>query len=308
MKPEPRTRIREIGEQLDRNVFPVVYNRGIVRPNGGPGSSSILGLEMRHEAAGSSQPATGPWQWPPRRQGTPGRPWPARRSRSAGASASVVNAQLRSAYDEGLTDCARAYPTLAAWDSEHGMWLVAESAIVDGLDRASLFLLHLPYYRTLRVRGWGFWRTAVSRTWIGPRHTNFPDGSICAFEVADGTWNPGDPPVALLDLYTVWAARHLHLEWFGRWPGFQSVPQPAERICEIRDDEFCGCGNSTDLYWDCCKLGDLRKTTSAEMIDFWGLQRRHPPFEIVEAAWRQEPPLPSAELQPISLSTQAAAA
>lgn len=308
MKPEPRAVIREIGEQLDRGVFPVVYNRGIVRPSGAPGSSSIHGLEMRHEAAGSSRPATGPWQWSPRRQGAPGIPWPARRFRPAGAPAPVVSAQLRSAYEEGLTDCARAYPSLAAWDSEHGMWLTAESVIVDGLGRTALFLLHLPYSRTSRVRGWGFWKTAASRIWIGPRHTNFPDGSICAFEIADGTWNPGDPPVALLDLYTVWAAKHLHLELFDRWPGFQSVPRPAERMCEIRDDEFCGCGNHTSLYRDCCKSGDPRETTSAEMIDFWGLHHRHPPLEIVEAAWRQAPPHFSAELRSISSTIHPAAA
>lgn len=308
MKPEPRTRIREIGKHLDRGLFPAVYNRGIVRPNGASGSSSLLGLEMCHEATGSSRPATGPWQRSSRGQGAPGRPWPARRSRSAGAPAPVVSAQLREAYLAGLTDCARAYPTLVAWDSGHGMWLKAESAITDGLGRTALFLLHLPYSRTLRVQGWGFWKTAVSRTWIGPRHTNFPDGSICAFETADGTWGPGAPLVALLDLYTVWAARHLHLEWFGRWPGFQSVPHPAERICEIRDDEFCGCGNFTDLYRDCCKPDDLRETTSAEMVDFWGFQRRRPPQEIVEAAWQQESPHLTAELQPISLRTQPAAA
>jgi len=308
VKPGPKTKIREIGEQLDRSVFPVIYNRGIVRPNGAPGSSSIHGQEMRHEAAGSSRPATGPWQWSPRGQGAPGRPGPARRSRSAGAAAPVVSAQLQSAYGEGLTDCARAYPTLEAWGSAREMWLMAESEIVGGLGRTALFLLRLPYSRTLRVQGWGFWKTAVSRTWIGPRHTNFPDGSICAFEMADGTWKPGDSPVALLDLYTAWAARHLHLEWFGRWPGFQSVPHPAERICEIRDDEFCGCGNSTHLYGDCCKAVDLREMTSVKMIDFWGFQRRHPPLEVVEAAWRQEPPHLSAELQPISPPIQTAAA
>ena len=298
MKPEPKTRIREIGKQLDFGLFPVVYNRGIVRPNGARGSSSTNGQEMHHEAAESSRPATRPWQWSPRGQGAPGR------SRSAGAAAPVVSSQLRSAYGEGLKDCARAYPTLEAWDSEREMWLMAESAIIDGLGRTAFFLLHLPYSRTLRVRGWGFWKTAVSRTWIGPRHTNFPDGSICAFEIADGTWKPGDSPVALLDLYTVWAARHLHLESFGRWPGFQSVPLPAERICEIQDDEFCGCGNFTGLYRDCCKPGDLRETSSAEMIGFWGFQRRHPPLEIMEAAWRQKPPYLTAEFLAISSPTR----
>lgn len=308
MNPGPKTKIREIGEHLDRGVFPVVYNRGIVRPKGASGSLSIHGQEMRYEAAGSSRPATGPWQWSTRGQGAPGRPGPARRSRSAGAVAPVISAQLRIAYGEGVTECARAYPTLVAWESEREMWLIAESAIVDGFDRTALFLLCLPYSRSLRARGWGFWKTAVSRTWIGPRHTNFPDGSICAFEVTDGTWNPGDPPVGLLDLYTVWAGRHLHLEWFGRWPGFQSVLQPAERICEIRDDEFCGCGNFTNLYRDCCKPGDLRKTTSAEMVNFWGFQRRYPPSEIVEAAWREEPSHLSAALHPISSTTHWAAA
>jgi len=306
--PEPITRIRELGEQLDLGVFPVVYNRGIVRPHNTSGSSSIRGQEKRHESAGSKRPATEPGQWASRWQGAPGRPWSARRSRSAGAAAPVVSAQLRSIYGEGLADCVRAYPTLVAWESEHEMRLIAESAIVDGLGRTALFILHLPYSRTLRIRSWGFWKTAVSRTWIGPRHTNFPDGSVCAFEAADGTWNPGDPPVALLDLYTVWAARHLHLEWLGRWPGYQSVPHPAERLREIQGDEFCGCGNFTAFYRDCCKVADLQKVTSAEMISFWGLQHRFPPSEIMETAWREKPPQISTQFLPISLAAHLAAA
>jgi hypothetical protein len=144
------------------------------------------------------------------------------------------------------------------------------------------------------VRSWAFWADPIAfPEWIGPRHTNFPDGSICAFEPLDGTWKFGDPIVQLLDIYTVWALRHLYLRQFGRWPGYQSVHFAGERLLELRDDEHCGCGRGDKLYADCCMPSDLAGTRIAMLLNFvWVTGSVRKPPEAVERFVRskQQPP------------------
>jgi hypothetical protein len=113
-------------------------------------------------------------------------------------------------------------------------------------------------------RSWGFW---FQGCWIGPRHTNFPDGSICCFNFGDGTWFVGESLVALLDMNTVWAIRHLHLRFFGRWPGRQVAHYPYERTLELHDDELCGCGSS-NRYAECCKPADSKCDQVREAVSF----------------------------------------
>lgn len=135
------------------------------------------------------------------------------------------------------------------------------------------------------VRGWAFWADPMSLpVWIGPRHTNFGDGSICAFEPADGTWAFGDGLVDILDIYTVWALRHLHLRHTARWPGPQSVHRPYERLLEIRPEERCGCPAPQGTYGECCRPRDLARNRIADAVDFAIFSRweiRRPPPEVV---------------------------
>lgn len=113
---------------------------------------------------------------------------------------------------------------------------------------------------------WGFW---PDNTWIGPRHTNFPDGSICSFEPADCTWVPGDSIVALLDLHTLWSLRHLHLAVFNKWPAQQCVRHSYERIPELEPDEMCGCDSAKGKsYSKCCQAKDLEKNRVRAAITF----------------------------------------
>jgi hypothetical protein len=172
------------------------------------------------------------------------------------------------------------------------MWLRTDSLLLDGLTRKATFLTHIPFDRGGRASAWGYWTTAVSASWIGPRHTNFPDGSICAFEPRDGTWSVGDKIVKLLDLYTLWALRHLHLEVFGRWPGHQSVPIPYERLQELKDDELCGCDQADLLYSECCKPADLALDRQEAFADFLRLTggHREPPKLVVPVILGLEAP------------------
>src|SRR5690606_36316666 len=87
-------------------------------------------------------------------------------------------------------------------------------------------------------------------------------------EPRDKTWRIGDDIISLLDLYTLWALRHLHLVEFGRWPGHQSVSHPYEMLDELQGNEYCGCDRSEKLYADCCKQTDLKRDRAADALDF----------------------------------------
>ena len=188
-----------------------------------------------------------------------------------------------------------AYPNTRVWYQKEGLWLLTESSLLPGLWQKAVFLTGIPYVRTLAVRSWGFWVGGLYKgpVWIGPRHTNYPDGSVCAFEPADGTWHAGDSMVELLDLYTLWALRHLHLQDFGRWPGHQAVHYAHERIMELKEDEYCGCGKSNKLYGECCRVKDLAGDWVSEATTFnfemGGI--RKPPDDIVRfICYQTEPP------------------
>jgi len=203
---------------------------------------------------------------------------------------------------------AEAYPTLQTFADNDGMWLLAKSSVIRGLQRKATFLLALPHRSGLWPRAWGFWTDAAEPTrWIGPRHTNFWDGSICAFSPNDRVWIEGGDLRTLFDLYTVWALRHLHLEVCGRWPGKQygivGADPRAEayyRQRECQDNELCGCGSETLRYAECCKPADLRsdfvESASLFLQHTGGFETRVPPLSVVSFVQDQSAPPKMAEV------------
>jgi len=282
--------LREIGDQLDRNIFPSIKDAGIVVPSN-PSSSSTLGKEKWN--GNKRRSATGSWEGTAGGQGTTGG------SRPAGEATSFVCERVPSRYEDELGAVHRAYPGARVWSRDDGLWLLARSSLLPGLPQAAIFLVGISHHNRA-VRAWGFWQhSTLDMTWIGPRHTNFPDGSICAFEPSDGTWLFGDSLVELIDLYTLWALRHLHLGVFDRWPGPQAVHFPYERILEFRDDELCGCANTTRRYGQCCKSKDLVRNRITDAVNFTmatagGL--RQPPASIVAFMHQQRDPPPIEEM------------
>jgi hypothetical protein len=280
--------LREIGRQLDRNVFPRVTDGGFVLPSGSGQRSSTVGVEKncgtseprRSEARQGAGPAGG--------QGSAGGPW------SPNQAPPLVISGVTDRYQQELAAVERAYPGAKSWRDKEGLWVITESALLRRLPRSAVFLTGISPQLNC-VRGWGFWEDPLALPWwIGPRHTNFPDGSICAFEPTDQTWVMGDSIVELLDLYTVWALRHFYLEVFGRWPGPQAVRWPYERLLEFRADEHCGCGASAKLYGECCLRKDLSRKRIPLAISFLaqtGGGHRRPPVAVVNFSRdRGEPP------------------
>lgn len=280
----------ELGSQLDDHVFPSVKNGGVVTPNDAAVPSN-LGEEHYDYDYGKRQrrSATRSWQRPSGGQGS---------SRGSGPSSTPspdLSARLEAHYTKDLIAVCDAYQTTTIWRQKQGLWLLTESLVLPELSRAAIFVVKVPFSEDL-VRGWGFWRYSLAGVkWIGPRHTNYPDGSICAFHIADATWNEGESLVPLLDLYTLWALRHLYLETFGRWPGPQAVLHPYERILELQDDELCGCGRTEKLYRDCCQHKDLthrsRVALAVNFILTHTRGHREPPRAIEELVTKgAEPP------------------
>jgi hypothetical protein len=256
--------LHEMGGQIDRNRFPRVLDGGLVMPNRPP-SSSTLGVEKLYERWKANRSPTGSWKRAAGWKGSTGG------ARTACEATSILGPAADAAYGKQLNDLYRAYPDSVLIPQNRGFWLVVQSMLLPDLDRCAMFLVGVDAQDRM-VRSWAFWEISVSRpTWIGPRHTNFNDGSICAFEPTDGTWTFGDSMIELLDYYSVWAVRHLHLEQFGRWPGYQAVRHPYERILEFREDEYCGCNTPGRLYRDCCYDEDCRRDQLKLAINysFW---------------------------------------
>jgi len=146
-----------------------------------------------------------------------------------------------------------------------------------------------------QVSAWGFWVAGkVGIRWIGDRHTNYGDGSICAFDGRDGTWQFGESLVKLVDIYATWIFRHLHLEVLGYWPGPQSSGRRLERMHELKPNEHCGCDVPRGTYEQCCMVKDMATEAppgypdKAETYEhlMYGLERltRRPPAPVIKIA------------------------
>ena len=288
MDTDARNSLREIGKQLDRNQYPRAYNGGVVQPGDAAIVSSIPGEDIKNVTERQRRSAAGSWQ------GTTGRQRSASRPRPSGTATPLVNSGLREKYEAELKAVRSAYPDTTIWQQAEGMWLLTNSSVISGLGKKATFLTALPFSGSSIQKSWGFWTTPIFWQWIGPRHTNFPDGSICAFEPRDDTWRSGDSITRLLDLYTLWALRHEHLRVFDRWPGRQSVPWPYERLDELQDDESCGCSNSGEFYADCCKKNDQAQPRLKIYFDFMRFTQGHmirkPPPEICEFVKNRKAP------------------
>lgn len=278
--------LQQVGAALDGHRLLRVHIHGLVAlehefPTATPAE------ENGDEGQGKRRPATRSRKRSARRKGAP------RGSRQASAESRIGSDVLRAVYEGQMTRVAEAYPTLRTFPDGDGMWLLARSSIISGLAREATFLVALPYRSGPGPRAWAFWTADGRSRWIGPRHTNFQDGSICAFSPDDGAWSDGGDLRTLLDLYSVWALRHLHLEVLGRWPGKQYALLGADprlqayyRLIECKDDELCGCGSDTRRYAECCKPLDQQWDLIQLMSHFvrqieGGFQSRRPPPSVV---------------------------
>lgn len=286
LTPEARAVLQQIGIALDEQRPLRVYENGIVALDQAD-RSNRLAKERANVRKGTRRSATQSRKGATRRKGAPSRP------RHTDSAPRLSRNHLRAAYEDQVKSLAEDYPTLQTFADDDGMWLLAKSSILSGFAREATFLIALPYNPELSPVAWGFWSANEQHIWIGPRHTNFQDGSICAFSPDEGAWSDAGDLKVLLGLYSAWALRHLHLEIFGRWPGKQYSLIGADprvqayyRIRECQDDELCGCGSEARRYAECCKPFDQQYKETELMILFsrlvpGGFLSRLPPPAIV---------------------------
>lgn len=233
--------LRTVGEALDNDVFPHVFRDGFVALPAPKDAPSMEQENVERQRARGS--ATGSRTWA--EAGSRG---------TSGETASVRSGPEQAVQVPLLEELYSSYPTQFI-ESDHGLWIIVTSYPLGRDGPQVTFVLAYPGSEKVPPRAWAFWKLGDFPKFIGPRHTNFPDASICAFGPDDGTWSRADGLVALVDLYSTWSLRHLYLQHFGRWPGQQYGLTALYRRTEFSSMEWCGCG-SGKRYGECHQAED----------------------------------------------------
>lgn len=252
--------LQEIGDLLDGGRQPYVHENGLVTP-GPDRPDTVPGMDMDKEKRNASQPEAGS-EGPTAGQG---------QGAAAGRSAAACAESLVLGHT-GLTDELRrdlgaaitAYPAARVVIAPPVVWLLTPVHPIYGLPDGAYLLTRIPMDESSRIASWAWWDLGI---WIGPRHTNTPDGSICAFERKDGTWSPEKGLTLWLDLHATWITRQLYLRYFNRWPGSQVLHTALERLRDHMPNELCGC-RSGDVYEVCCRKRDLATSPYERLMAF----------------------------------------
>jgi hypothetical protein len=247
VSPQVLPSLRRVGSALDQGRSIRVLRGGMVVAEGPHVDDDER--KRDNETYGTQGSAAGS------RQRSAGGEGAAGRSRPAGSLLQTGSGDFRNDFEESLPKLQLDYPGTRVWDDEIGLWAVVPSFPL-GPDGPQAFLVAgLPYQDMPKRRCWGYWKARRPR-WIGPRHTNFPEASICAFSEDVNAWRPDQGLSQLFDFYSVWLLCQLHLQAFERWPGPQHSINSYYRLNEFREGELCSC-DSGRTYFECHRPQDL---------------------------------------------------
>lgn len=135
---------------------------------------------------------------------------------------------------------------------------------------------------------------------VGPRHTNYPDASVCSHIPENDAWRPGDNPLRLLNLCAEWLVCQLFLKVEKRWPGKQFGMDEIYRHAEFQPEEWC-CDSGL-------RYGECHATADAEFVrelKRTGRYRDHGPrvvphkvLAFAKSKWKRKPGAGDLELFP----------
>ena len=228
-----------------------------------------------------------PGQW----QGSPAAS-PAPAASDAEPAGSDGRASLTDRYLGFRPEILRYYPTAHFHEVEHGLWIVATIFPLGRHGPCYWVCLFLPDHAAFSSKAFAFSVLGRHPKPVGPRHTNFPDGSICAFTDEDDAWRPGDNPKILLNLYAEWLICQLFLAIEHRWPGRQIGLDATYRQEEFGPREWCHC-NSGERYGVCHYKEDAEEVARLKANGAYEqLPKRIVPATIMQFAasrWRKLP-------------------
>src|SRR5271154_4468920 len=176
--------LRAVGIHLDADRDLTVWRGGIVRPSDLTSTSNSMGEVSDHGSERQRQETRSTIR---SQQGITRREGPPRGSRPPRPTSPLVLGDFAPQYEKEIAALADHYPSVSHFPQDGGIWLRVESALLRGYGGKALLCVSIPYaYRI--PRAWAFLRSPVGEySWVGPRHTNYPDGSICAFHMDDNT-------------------------------------------------------------------------------------------------------------------------
>jgi hypothetical protein len=222
---------------------------------------------------------------------------PAAPAASAASAASepageVGSKTLRERYRVHLEQV-RLYFDLTTIETEEGLWLIAPMWPVGKPGPSFTVALYLPDHPSFTPTAFAFRSSGQLARAVGKRHTNSPEGSICAWSDGDIQWAPGESPFLLLRLYAEWLLCHLFYQVAGYWPGQQSALDGVYRWNEFDPREWCDCG-SNKRYGECHRESDeaLVRGLKAQGRSVAPPPREMPPSVVAFARsrWRNPPP------------------
>jgi hypothetical protein len=163
------------------------------------------------------------------------------------------------------------YPSARFREVDHGLWVTVRIYPLGVSGPCYWLCLFLPDAAVTSPKAFVFYRLSPAPRPVGPRHTNFPDGSICAFTDEDDAWRPGDSPKVLLNLYAEWLVCQLFLRIEKRWPGRQVGLDAAYRQREFDIREWCHCDSGKPYgichyHSDATEVEELKASGSYEPL------------------------------------------
>lgn len=267
----------DIGECLETGVPLRAYDGGRILPDHAPvdfinqlgdrRNSNDKGKRARGSSAGPGRGSSG-WKGPAHRPGPP-----------APDAPHLGGEDLTEVARQQVGEVQQSYRSARVWTSPDAFWVSAIIEPIDDEPIGAYLATRYPIASTELVQSWAWWTHGI---WIGPRHTNYSDGSICSFDLRQRTWDRSRPLRDLWDLHSLWVARHMYLRRYRRWPGPQHVGTPMERYFEQAPDELCGCDSQSSLrYRQCCLSSDAEFVKSLPEFARRRPRRRSPPRAVI---------------------------
>jgi hypothetical protein len=221
------------------------------------GECNDEGQELQRSAAGPRQG----------RQRTSGRSGQSRRG-SSDPSRAVVGRQRLISQTSG--QLRKHYSGVRLWKEigGNGVWLAVSIFPAGKVGPQADFVIAVPTNPTFRILSWGFWCTTDGPVWIGPKHTNYPDGSACPFPADGAAWTEAHDLIAYVDRLAEWSMRHLYLDAEGVWPGSHEGAHIYYRLRHTHPRECCTRCRSLNPYESCCLPLDQKEFVSSHRADF----------------------------------------